>query len=200
MLRALASGPLSLTELDGIIGSLSYPSMERRLAAMRLAGQLEARPNHGRGTPYAVTDWTREGMAPIIAAAHWEQRHMSEMAAPLGRIDIETTFLLSMRLLVDLPVKLTGAARLVAEIAGRERRLAGVTVVVDDGAVGSCTTRLQDEVDTWALGSAAAWLAALAEGDANRLELGGNRDLAATLVESLNGALFGVPDENRMRT
>ena len=61
---ALAAGPLSLTELDGVIGSLSYPSLERRLAAMRLAGQVEARPSNGSGTPYAVTEWLRQGVAP----------------------------------------------------------------------------------------------------------------------------------------
>ncbi len=43
MLRALAAGSLSLTELDRLIGALSYPSLERRLVAMRLAGLVGAR-------------------------------------------------------------------------------------------------------------------------------------------------------------
>jgi len=43
MLRALAAGPLSLTELDRVIATLSYPSLERRLTAMRLVSLVEAR-------------------------------------------------------------------------------------------------------------------------------------------------------------
>jgi DNA-binding HxlR family transcriptional regulator len=68
MLWALAGGPLSLTELDRAIGAVSYPSLERRLSALRLAALVKPAPNRGRGTPYAVTDWLRQAVAPLTAA------------------------------------------------------------------------------------------------------------------------------------
>ncbi len=192
MLRALAAGPLSLTELDRVIGSLSYPSLERRLSAMRLAGQLESSPGNGRGTPYAVTDWLREGMAPIAAAARWERRHLPEATAPIARIDAEAAFLLSMQLL-RLPAELSGTCRMAVEIPnGKVRRLAGVMVEVEDGELTSCATQLRGSPDAWALGSPAAWLNAVIEHDSDRLELGGNYHLARSLLDGLHAALFEV--------
>src|SRR4051794_1396689 len=38
IVRAIASRPLSLTELNKVIPKISYPSLERRLGSMRLAG------------------------------------------------------------------------------------------------------------------------------------------------------------------
>lgn len=192
MLRALAAGPRSLTELDGIIGSLSYPSLERRLAAMRLASQVEARPGNGRGTPYAVTDWLRRGMAALAAAARWERRYRPQTTAPIGRLETEAAFLLTVPLL-DLPAELSGSCRMAIEIAGGERRrLAGVTVEVRSGRITACVTRLQGEADAWALGSPGAWLDAVIERDSDRLELGGDCRLARAAIDSMNQTLFGL--------
>lgn len=192
MLRALASGPLSLTELDGVIGSLSYPSLERRLGAMRLAGQVEAHPGNGRGTPYVVTDWLRQGVAPLAAAARWERRHLPEATAPFSRLDTEATFLLAVPLL-QLPVELTGNCRMAAEISNGQRRLAGVMVEVQSGRIASCATQLGGSPNAWVLGSSAAWLNAVIEHDTDRLELGGDCHLARSLLDGLHGALFEAP-------
>ncbi len=191
MMRALAAGPLSLTELDGVISSLSYPALERRLAAMRLAGLIAARPANGRGTPYAVTDLLRLGMAPLTAAARWERRNLPQATAPIGQIDAETTFLLTVPLLRP-PMEVSGSCRLAAETPnGGKRRLAGVVVEVSEGTIGSCVTRLQGHTDAWALGSSTAWLDAMIERDTGRLEVGGNGGLARALLDGLHGALFG---------
>jgi DNA-binding HxlR family transcriptional regulator len=190
MLRALATGPLSLTELDRVIGSLSYPSLERRLAAMRLAGHLEARASNGRGTPYGLTDWARQGVGPLAAAARWERRHMSRSTAPMGRVDIEAAFLLSVPLL-DLAGDVSGSCRMAVEIPGSKgRRLVGVMVGVESGRIESCTSRLQGTPDAWALGSITAWLDAMIEADTDRIEPGGDGRLARTLLDSLHWALF----------
>lgn len=192
MLRALAAGPLALTELDGVIGSLSYPSLERRLAAMRFAGQVEACPGNGHGTPYAVTTWLRQGVAPLVAAGRWERRNLPISTAPIGHLDVETAFLLAMPLLQPLD-ELSGSCRLAAEILnGKKRRLAGVVVEVQSGTIESCTTHLQGHTDAWALGPSAAWLNAVIEHDLDRLELGGDGQLARAIVEGLHGALFEV--------
>jgi DNA-binding HxlR family transcriptional regulator len=193
MLRALAAKPLSLTELDGLIGSLNYPALERRLNALRVVGQVEARPGNGRSTPCAATDWLRQGVAPLVAACRWEHRHLAQASARLGRIDIEATFLLAMPLL-RLAEDLSGGCRLTVELQnGRRRSLAGVLVEVEAGRTASCATRLQGSPDAWASGTASAWLASVVEQDRQQLELGGDTRLAGALLEGLHKALFRTP-------
>ena len=194
MLRALAATPLSLTELDSIISSLSYPSLERRLSTMRLAGLVEPRPGNGRGTPYAITEWQRLGVAPLAAAARWENRHLAERSTPLTPLDVEAAFLLAVPPL-RLPGDRSGSCRIAAEIPNCAGRcLAGVTVAIgEDSTIESCTTNLEGATDAWAFGSPGAWLDAVVENDLSGLELGGDRPLGRALVESLYDSLFGTP-------
>lgn len=197
MLRALAAGPLSLTELDRVIGALTYPSLERRLAAMRLAGHVEARSSNGRGTPYALTAWARQGVGPLATAARWERRHMPRDTAPIGRVDVEAAFLLSVPLL-SLANDVSGSCRMAVEITGgKERRLAGVLVRIKNGQVESCTSRLQGTPDAWALGSVTAWLEAIIEADTDRIEPGGDGHLARALLDALHRTLFGTEQQTR---
>lgn len=192
MLRVLAIGSVSLTELAGVIVDLSYPSLERRLAAMRLAGQIEACPGNGTGTPYAVTEWLRRGVAPIVAAVDWERRHLPNRTPPLRRIDVEAVFLLAAPLL-SLPGELSGSCRMAVELPkGSERRLIGVVIEAAGAELISCATQLDSSPDSWALGSASDWLAAMIEHDVNRLELGGDCRLAAAFVAGLHEALFAL--------
>ena len=192
MLRALAAGPLSLTELDRVIGSLSYPSLERRLAAMRLAGQVEARTGDGRGRPYALTDWLRQGVAPLAAAIHWERRHLARSTAPIAPLDIEAAFLLAVPLL-RLPVELSGSCRLAVVLqSSKGPRLAGVAVEVEAGQIVSSSTRLRGHPDAWALGSAGGWLGAVTEGERDGLELGGDTAVAQALLENMRGLFQGI--------
>ena len=195
MLRALAGNSLSLTELDRVIASLSYPSLERRLAALRLAGQVEARAGNGRGTPYSVTTWAREGIGPLAAAARWERRHMPRDTPRMGRIDAEAVFLLAAPLL-SLPEDVSGSCRMAMELPGKNgRRLAGVVVAVEEGRIESCTSHLQGTPDAWALGSANAWLDALVYADMDSIEPGGDGRLARALLECLHRTLFGVEQQ-----
>jgi DNA-binding HxlR family transcriptional regulator len=190
MIRALAARPLCLTELDGVITSLSYPSLERRLSAMKLANQVESCPGDGKGTPYAPTRWLREAIAPLTAAAGWEQRH-TPTGPPIARIDIEAAFLLALPL-VSLPYDLAGSSRLGIEVGnGTKRHLVGAMANVEDGKVVSCAVRLERNADAWATGSISAWLQALIGSDMDGLELGGDQRFARALIDSLHEVLFG---------
>lgn len=190
MLRALAARPLSLTELDKVIPNLSYPSLERRLGALRLTGLAEAIPADGKATPYAVTTWLRRGLAPLIAAVRWERRNLADESPPIRRVDLEATFLLAMPLL-SLPDGLSGSCRIAAELPEEgSRRLAGVMVTVEEGHVISCHTRLEGNPDAWAAGPTGAWLAAIVEADREGLEIGGDGAFAAALLDGLHRALF----------
>ena len=197
MLRALAARPLSLTELSSVINDHSYPALERRLSAMRAARQLELRPNGDRGAkPYAVTEWTRQAVAPIAAAGRCECRHLAQSTDPLARIDIEAIFLLSVPL-VDLDVTRSGACLLAVDTGSGDSgqpgdRLAGVHVEVEEGVITTCSSRLEYDPETWALGSTNAWVDAILDGRAERLRMGGDGvKLAEELIERLHSSLFG---------
>jgi DNA-binding HxlR family transcriptional regulator len=195
MLRALAARPLSLTELSSVIGDHSYPALERRLSAMRAARQVEPREGGARGgKPYGVTEWTRQAVAPIVAAGRCECEHLAKVTEPLSRIDVEAAFLLSVPL-VDLDITRSGLCLLAVDTSSvrdetEANRLAGVEVEIEGGTVTSCRSRWEGEPRTWALGSIESWLDAILEGRLERLRIGGeDRELAAALIETIHHSL-----------
>jgi DNA-binding HxlR family transcriptional regulator len=196
ILRALAARPFALTELDSLITSLSYPALERRLGAMHLVGQVEKHRAIGRGTPYAVTDWLRLGVVPLVVAMYWERQYLSP-APPITARDVEAAFLLALPL-VRLPETLCGNCRLAVEVSAGGR-IAGAMAQVRGGKVIRCTSRLQGDPVAWALGSSGAWLHAVIECDPTVLDLGGDCTLASTLIEHLSHAPFDVGAQRHPR-
>jgi DNA-binding HxlR family transcriptional regulator len=198
MLRALAARPLSLTELSSVIGDHSYPALERRLSAMRAARQVEPKPNGGRGAkPYAVTEWTRQAVAPLVAAGRCECEHLSGVTEPLTRLDIEAAFLLAVPL-VDLQVTRNGSCLLAVDTGDTKHaepsdRLAGVHVEIEEGTVITCNSRLEQAPRTWALGSIFYWVDAILEGNLVGLRMSGDDpSLAEDLIRRLHLALSPV--------
>lgn len=189
IMRGLAWQPMSLTELDRRIADLSYPALERRLASMRMAGLIEARPSRGAGTPYTVTEWARRGVVPLAVASNCELLHMRDRAAPVTQIDIEAAFMLATPL-VGMPPDVAGACQLKVE-AGTIREPAGVTVKVEDGKVVACDSELEPSPSTYAVGSPSKWFHAVMDGDVAELRFGGGRQLAEGLVRGLHAALNG---------
>jgi DNA-binding HxlR family transcriptional regulator len=192
IVRALAAKSLALTELSRLITHLSYPSIERRLGAMRLAGLIERCPGNGRGTPYSVTDFLAAATAPLAAAARWERAHKPAEAPPLGRLDVEAGFLLILPRL-RLQEELSGTCRLVVELRGNgDRAFAGVLVRVEAGRPVSCKTRLEGDATAWAIGRPPGWFSAILEGDLVELEVGGDCELAYAMLRELNPMLTAV--------
>jgi DNA-binding HxlR family transcriptional regulator len=193
IVRALAARPLSLTELNRLISDLNYPSLERRLGAMRLAGQIEATLGRSRGKPYLVTEWLRQAIGPLAAATRWERRYAATQAAPPARLDVEATFLLAVGLL-EPPEEASGSCRLAVQVGAAngngEPALAGVLIGVEEGKVVSCVSRLQGQADGWASGSSSAWMQALIDHEIDLLEVGGDCSLALRVLDGLHGALF----------
>lgn len=190
MLRALAVRPFSLTEIDNLISAFSYPALERRLAAMRLAGFVVPVQGNGGGTPYAVADWLRQAMAPLLAAVRCERRHMAEETAPLTRIDVETILLLALPLVAFDPG--TEGVSQLAVYGGDESdwRSAGVCLTVQAGQLVGCTSKLEPSPASWIRGSAMGWLDALVEGGSDQLEVSGDRAITIDVVDALHRALF----------
>jgi len=195
VLRALSARPLSLTELDGVIPDLSYPSLERRLSAMRAARQIETQAGTtGKSKPYAVTEWTRQAVGPLVTAGRCECRHLSEITHPLDKIDIETAFLLAVPL-ITLDPRNSGSCLLAVNTAVGAgsvlaQQVAGVRVDVERGEVVSCHSRLEEGPGTWVLGTVDAWVGAILDGNLDDLRIGGrDEDLAAGLIQGLSRAL-----------
>lgn len=189
IVRALAGRSLSLTELDRLIPKVSYPSLERRLGALRSIGLVEGQRVEGGATPCTATNWLRMAVVPLIAAMAWERQFFPESSPAIGRLDIEAAFLLAISLM-ELPKEVTGRCRLAVEVQrGATPVFAGVLVYVEDGKVTSCAPRLNGEVEGWASGSPRAWLRRLDGAHGQELELGGETALAEALVGGLHRTL-----------
>jgi DNA-binding HxlR family transcriptional regulator len=185
MARALAVKPLSLTELDRLLPSVNYPALERRLTAMRLAGQIEPMPGRAGSTPYRVTRWMREAVAPLIAAANWESRHHPTGREPLGRLDFEAILLLAIPL-VTLPSAASGTCQLTVDLPNsRQDVAAGVAVAIENGYPVSCTANLSTESTSTVRGPGPAWLAVLMGEIQTGILFDGDKDLGEDLVSAL---------------
>jgi DNA-binding HxlR family transcriptional regulator len=195
MLRVLAARSSSLAELDELLGSFSQSALERRLAAMHAAGQVTAcSPPDGGPAAYAVTEWLREGAAPLLASIRCERRHLGSGTAAVGRTDVETLFLLAVPLL-DSFDGARGRCQLAVDVGdSRAQGSAGVDVAVEGGRVVSCVAKLESDPPEWVRGSAAEWLDAIIDRDPRRLETGGPDGLPAIFVEGLHSHLFSGAD------
>jgi DNA-binding HxlR family transcriptional regulator len=182
--RALAARPLSLTELDGLIQRISYPSLERRLSAMRLAEMVERCQDEGRARPYGASEWLRRSVAPIASGIGWERRNVPEGTAPIGRLDVEALFLLAVPLM-ELDPGVSGKCRLAVEMQREHAPVfAGVLICVESGQVTSCAADLQGETEAWASGPPLAWLRRMSGQDCH-LEIGGDAPLAEAITDGL---------------
>jgi DNA-binding HxlR family transcriptional regulator len=195
LMHVLASRPFTLSELDGQIPGVSYPSLERRVSWMRTSGQIEPVEKEGRGTPYVVTDWLRQAIAPLCAAGRCERRHMGEGSGPITAVEVEASFLLSVPL-APLRRRAQGSCMLAVqtdpvEPDEAEPRLAGVTVEVEHGQVASCVPEIGAEPTTWAVGAPEGWLDVVIDGSLEDLRIGGlNPQLALDLVTGIHFSLF----------
>jgi DNA-binding HxlR family transcriptional regulator len=193
VIRAFASRPLSLTDLNQLIPGISYPSLERRMGGLRLAGLLEhhVQPDRIRGIPYKPTPWLRKAMVPIAAAAAWEQVHLPK-SIPVGRLDIEAALLLMVPIM-ELPPPITSRCRVAVELPSKSSaslNLAGILIEIEEGEIVSYTSRLEGggKVESWATGSPADWLRRM-DGHDGQVEVGGDEKSATAVVEALRAAV-----------
>lgn len=189
--RAVAARPLSLTELNVLIPRISYPTLERKLGAMRIAKLVEPQPGAGRGTPYGATEWLRRAMIPLSAAAAWERKFAPDCTPAIGRLDVEAAFLL-LTPLIELDPDVSGSCRLTMEFRGASSPVfAGGVVRIEEGKVVSCTSRLEGDVEATASGSSVAWMRQMNGGPPGQLEMTGDLALAMEVTSGLK-ALSGV--------
>lgn len=192
VVHMLAREPMTVPELDTVIEGLGRRAVERHLEAMQSTGQVEALAESGEAI-YALTDWARAGIAPLIASARLERRNPMEGMAPIDALDVDAGFRLSLPLLT-LPMELSGICRLGLNLDETERSaMTGVTARIEEGRVVSCHDGLDIKANAWAAATAADWLDTVVEPDAKRVRTGGDRWLSGALLDSLHKTLFGVP-------
>lgn len=208
--HALATRPLTIAELENRVEDLDREELEATVAAMRGAGLLSARPSDGEGARYAVTDWMREAVGPMVVAMRSEIRQAEVLAeeeaeaegidpddieieidATYEPRDVETAFLLALPLL-ELPAELSGTCRLVVELPESDEELAGATIRVEGGRIASCSIELEGDANAWILGPSLEWMDAMVEPgeDGDGLELGGELPLARRVLGGLRSRLF----------
>jgi DNA-binding HxlR family transcriptional regulator len=186
LVRALAARPLGLTELNRVIPQVSYPTLERRLTAMRQVGLIAPeREGNGRVTRCAVTQWLRDAVAPLTAAVGWESTCIPDQTPAPSRIDAEAAFLLATPTL-ELPAEIHGVCRLAVEFRrGSELDFAGVTIRIVEGKVESCVARIDGRPDAWATGSVLDWFRWMRDMDGHRVEIGGDPTIANAVADAL---------------
>ena len=196
LVRALAARPLTLTRLDRLLPQISYPTLERRLTAMRLVGLVEARRGgSSRGTPYSVTPWMCRAVPALAAAAAWESRYFAD--AEIDRLDVEAGFLLAAQLL-DPPPGITGTCRLAMEMPnGSDHPTAGVVLTLEESRIVSCATRPEVEADSWIAGTPDDWFHCMCTGEDSRIQLGGDTWVGRGVMASLRERVMPLQAEVR---
>jgi DNA-binding HxlR family transcriptional regulator len=192
IMRAVATRSLSLTELSMLIPRGNYPSLARKLAAMRSAKLVEPQPEgDSRGTPYGATDWLRRAVIPLTAAIAWEMKFIPKQTAALGPRDVEAAFLLAIPL-ISLAPEASGTCRLAVELRGGANLVyAGVFVTIEEGRVVSCSSNLKGDAQASASGSSVAWMRQMNGGPRGQLDVSGNRSLAESLIAALRATAKG---------
>jgi DNA-binding HxlR family transcriptional regulator len=185
IVRAVAARPLSLTELNMLIPKISYPTLERKLSAMRGAKLVQAQPGTPQGIPYRATDWLRRAVVPLTAAVAWGMKHLQGPTPAFSRTDVEAAFLLAFPV-ISLGLEVTGRCRLSVEVLGGSSPVyAGVLVGIEEGRVVSCSSNLEGDAHASVSGTPIAWLRQMNGGTPGQLEFDGSRSFADKVTEAL---------------
>jgi DNA-binding HxlR family transcriptional regulator len=172
ILWVLAREPLPMTALSGMLPEISYPSIERRLSAMRTVRQVEAWEGRRGAKPHAVTKWTRQAVGPLLAAGRCEYRRKVDETLTLSAADIEAGLLLALPL-----------------ASPPDERSDHCQVQLENGRV-ACRIAAVNGEPTWALGSAEAWAGALLDDQLGELQFGGGEPaVAEAFIAALHSAL-----------
>ena len=186
----LAAERCSLTQLAGAIDDVNYPSLDRRLTAMRRVGQVEAGELDAHGTLYTLSHWLQQSIVPIAAAVRWENTHFPAQATAVTRLDVEAALLMALPLL-EMGTEMNGTCRMEVDIDDVLGRLCGAIAVVERGRVVSSTAGVKGPANSWATGAVPTWAFAMTSADSG-LSIGGDKPLAESLLGGLRHVLFGI--------
>ncbi|HET6571317.1 MAG TPA: hypothetical protein VFG58_07510 [Solirubrobacterales bacterium] len=191
IVQALAGRPRSIAELRPRSTEHSYPALKRRFAKLRSATLVAAVDEGARSPRYRATGLLRRAVRPLSMAISWERRHRGEDS--IDQADMEAALQLALPL-IELPPEASGNCVLAAPTTngnGSASELVALGLTIANGQIAATEPAGATDPDTWALGSADAWLDAIAEGRGDELRVGGpDATLVSVVVERLHMAII----------
>jgi DNA-binding HxlR family transcriptional regulator len=201
VMQRVAARPLSRGELSEVFLPTATPGeLKGRLDRLLSAGIVERAAGEDGANRYGLTEWGRRGVGMLAAAAAWESAHAPERSTPIGVGDAVVALRATLPL-VELPEPVAGLCDFTVKPGPGSHggRAARVWVAVAGGRVSACgegSPRLP--TSAWAQGSIAAWLSAVIDRRPGALQVGGEVNLARSLLEQLHEQLYGyVPTWTR---
>jgi DNA-binding HxlR family transcriptional regulator len=193
VLHVLTAGPLSLTELSSVLPEIPYPTLERRLSALRATGQLIASVEGGGAKPCSFSDWGRRAAGPLAAASRWERRHLDDAGAICTTADLEACLHLTLPL-VTVPDVHGGSCLLTidtdAEPPDLAHRPARLSIEVENGHASFVGSGVERDSHSRAGGGIEAWTEAMIDGGSGGLCAGGEDPaLARAIIAGLHEAV-----------
>jgi DNA-binding HxlR family transcriptional regulator len=192
LLRWLAEQPRTLTELVRLIHLFGHRKLERIVRDLVKAGLLERVEVGGRLGLYGVTGWARGTASLLVATMRWERHELAKRAAPVSSVEAEGVLLLGLPL-IEVPLEIVGTCALIVDAdLPRKKSLGGAVVQLVDGrpvswkAAGELTFETaQRGTDCWVRGSTLAWLGTHIKSPGAVLRVGGNSELAESVLAAL---------------
>lgn len=192
LLRWLAEQPRTLTELVRLIHIFGHRKLERIVRDLVKAGLLERVEVKGRLGLYGVTEWARGAASLLVAAMRWERHELADRTAPVSPVEAEGVLLLGLPL-IELPLETIGTCALIVDAdLPRKKSLGGAVVQLVDGrpiswkAAGELAFEAaQLGTDCWVRGSTLAWLGTHTNPPGAVLRVGGNSELAESVIAAL---------------
>ena len=127
IVHALAPEPATLDELDRAVTPLDREELHEHIGRMARSGIAAVEAEAGSGPArYALTDWGRAAIGPIVAAVHYERRHDEELTLAPDVLDVEAGFQMALPKGSDVNV----ATHLMKDVF--EGSVDGVVIVSND--------------------------------------------------------------------
>lgn len=191
-MTVLSFGPRSPTELSELTSGMSFHQVNRRVQLLRSRNLLCESAHAGRGKRYRLSEGARRTVALVAGIGRWRERH-GVAGRQRGLTGPEAATVLR----VALPLAETSAppgTQIMLGVVGARRADGGrgsevLQARVEDGATLFWDFESERPADAWAAGTVDVWLAALLDGDRNRMRMGGEVELLETLLNALRVAL-----------
>lgn len=196
-IRELSSAGRSATDLSEATADMTFHQVTRRLQQLMSWNLVSKSDKKKRQKRYQLTDRARQGMAMVAGVARWRQRYVARAVGVSLTVPEAAVLLRTCLPLVDasdypgMSIKLG-----VVAAPGQNGGQAPETLSAVVGASGALRiVRDRAKPDSWMLCTVDGWIAALVEGDLERIRAGGDLDFAGHCLEQLQEVLWGAPVE-----
>lgn len=195
----LSSHGGTATEMAEVTPGFSFHQVARRLQLLRSHGLLRESRRRGRGHRYQLTDRARRDVASLLEVARWRRRHLLRDSAAKATVPEVVAGLKALVPLAQVSaspgqcIELGIAGDLGDEGAKGTRKLAAT--IRGDGL--ACVEGSAGRRNTWAVGTAGTWIAAILDGSRGRMQVGGDLLLVDSFLRQLKECQRGEATSQR---